>query len=85
MKVLFLMISTLAIACVPVCRVNDSRCFDGCVEICNCRGQWDVVMECEAVWSADETNWVCCPLYTESRELDGHSCLPEVECQEESR
>ena len=71
-------------ACVPVCRVNDSRCFDGCVEICNSRGQWDLVAECDEVWSAGGAEWTCCPLALEDGSFDGHACLPAAVCEEDA-
>lgn len=47
-------------SCGDQCETEVTRCSENAVEICNADGDWDVVMECDDVWSADGAEWQCC-------------------------
>ena len=63
-------------SCSDQCETETTRCAGNAVEICNADGDWDVVMECDDVWSIDGASWQCCV------DTDGEStCFPE-ECNQ---
>ncbi len=58
-------------SCGEGCEAEVTRCAGNSVEICNADGDWDEVMDCSDVWSADGADWKCCV------DTDGEStCLP---------
>ncbi len=64
----------VATSCSDQCETEVTRCAGDAVEICNADGDWDVVMECGEVWSADGAEWQCCI------DTDGEATCFSEEC-----
>ena len=72
-------------ACEPECEVQETRCEDSRVEICDADGRWSTVMDCGDVQDAEGLSWVCCPIVlSEEADAGAHACIPADECEEAS-
>lgn len=57
------------------CELNDIRCNENILEVCDSDENWREYTDCSAVITIGESaRWVCCDLF----EL----CVPESECNE---
>lgn len=55
-----------------VCTHLETRCADNVAQLCDTRGQWQDVVDCEGVASPTQLRWSC----VEDDEGD-HVCLPD--------
>lgn len=58
----------------PVCSTLATRCDGARAEVCGSDGQWQTVMDCDAVAAHSGGEWACVP--TTSDGVDVHACMP---------
>jgi hypothetical protein len=60
--------------CGPICAQLETRCFAGNPQVCDSRGRWQTVLDCQEVSEASggegDGGWACQPFD------GGHTCLP---------
>jgi hypothetical protein len=69
-----LMVMSVSAGC-AVCTTEQTRCMGNVAEICDSRGQWRQLMDCDGV--EGDSTFTCQSTIDEGAEA--HTCLPEQE------